>query len=114
MLLYIDENDLDSVFAACQPCATKWDMIGLRLGLPKSSLDIIKDQERSNPVKCLNEMLSHWLKQTELISGYPSWRALCNAIHNAGGNPALAGRIAKEHSGVIAKQSKLYILRNDI
>ena len=50
---------------------------------------------------------------TELISGYPlpSWRVLCNAIHDAGENPALAERIA---SKVIAKQSKLYILGNDI
>ena len=59
------------------------------------------------------EMLSHWLKKTELISGYPSpsWRVLCNAIHDAGENPALAESIA---SGIIAKQSKLYILGNDI
>ena len=84
---------------ACQPCATKWDRIGLRLGLPKSSLDIIKDQQHSDPVKCLDEMLSRWLKKTELISGYPSpsWRVLCNAIHDAGENPALAESISKEH-----------------
>ena len=109
-------NDLHPVSTACRECATKWDKIGLCLGLPKSLLDIIKDQERSNPVKCLIEMLSHWLKKAELISGYPSpsWRVLCNAIHGAGENPALAESIAKEHGGIIAKQSKLYILGNDI
>ena len=58
-------------------------------------------------------MLSCWLKKAELIRGYPSpsWRVLCNAIHNAGENPALAEDIA---SGVITKQSKLYIIGNDI
>ena len=73
--------------------------IGLCLGLPKHLLDEIEKRNHEDSVKCLNEMLSCWLKQTELISGYPlpSWRVLCNAIHEAGENPALAERIAKEH-----------------
>ena len=106
-------NDLYPVSTACRECATKWEKIGLCLGLPKHLLDEIEKRNREDSVQCLDEMLSCWLKQTELISGYPlpSWRVLCNAIHEAGENPALAGRIA---SGVIAKQSKLYILGNDI
>ena len=57
LIITIDESDLNSVLTACKTCATKWDRIGLRLGLPKSSLDIIKDQQHSDPVKCLYEML---------------------------------------------------------
>ena len=76
-------------------------------------LDTIRERRDTigDPEKCLEKMLYSWLRRDGLISGYPSpsWRVLCNAIHDAGENPALAESIAEEHSGLIAKQCKLYI-----
>ena len=56
-------------------------------------------------------MLYSWLRLDGTIIGkpLPSWMELCNAIHDAGENPALAESIAKEHSGIQSELPGIYI-----
>lgn len=82
--------------------ASKWKPLGRALRLRAARLDTISSNNHNNHTECLSDMLHSWLQQgydTKKL-GLPSWRLLCEAIHNpAGGdNPGLARKIAGQHS----------------
>ena len=56
--------------------ATEWHTIGTFLGIPQGELKIIAEREHE-PQRCLMEMLSVWLCQT---NPPPSWPDIAKAV----------------------------------
>ena len=56
--------------------ATEWHTIGTFLGIPQGELKIIAEREH-DPQRCLMEMLSVWLCQT---NPPPSWPDIAKAV----------------------------------
>ena len=69
------QSNLSEVRDALHDVRSKWENIGIEL-LNKNDTDAIKRQHSSlNPVDCLTDMLSIYLK-----SDYPSWEAIIAAL----------------------------------
>jgi hypothetical protein len=82
-------GDLDDVIAylkSNQFVATRWQELGLQLGLYKPTLEVIDEIYRGNPRKCLMECLAAWLKGEDKVmdKGGPSWTSLADALHVIG------------------------------
>ena len=79
----------------------KWDLLGIQLGIDDGTIASIKLKNGSDPSRCLNDVLSTWLKENYNTQrhGYPSWRRLCVAIASpaGAGNQSLANGIAELH-----------------
>lgn len=56
---------------------SKWEDIGLLLGIESGTLDIIKSEQRENSKDCLREMLKVWNKG---IDPPPTWSAIIEAV----------------------------------
>ena len=88
--------------SALLPIAAKWKDVGMALRLRPSDLDSIETSPHStSPVKCLSEMLTHWLRKNFNVGrfGEPTWRRLVEVVMDpaGGANPALANSIADKH-----------------
>ena len=61
---------------------TKWFELGLYLGLYEPTLNAIEDYRRGNPIKCLRECLSAWLRKEDGVKdkGCLSWLTLATAL----------------------------------
>ena len=70
---------------------TKWEPIGLHLGLPASALDGIA---ASNLENCLLGMLKLWLKRR---NPPPSWRAMIEAVAFVG-EEQVASELRRKYS----------------
>ena len=83
-----------------QDIAAEWESLGTALRITPAELDNISSM--SPLKKCLRGVLLAWLQQRYDTKrfGQPSWRKLCQAVHKpaGGNNPALARKIAEEHS----------------
>ena len=73
----LTENDYREVYEALFDAKTKWREIGSGLGLGKPTLDNIEDQYHHKNNRCLEEMISTYLKRPSLK---PSWQALINVL----------------------------------
>ena len=84
--MLVDITDLADIIEelkAQQFDYTKWSELGLYLGLYyEPTLKAIDDYCRGNPLKCLMECLSAWLKKEDAVKdkGYPSWLTLVRAL----------------------------------
>ena len=60
----------------------KWFELGLYLGLYEPTLNAIEEYRRGNPIKCLRECLSAWLRKEDAVKdkGCPSWLTLVTAL----------------------------------
>ena len=100
--LVSDEDHIVDIMEAVQNIASKWMSLGAVLRIRHADLTIIKTKHQNDPIECLRDMLYAWLQQTydTMTYGQPSWRMLCQAVHKpvGGNNPALARKIAEEHS----------------
>ena len=67
-----------------------WKNIGIELEVDMGTLNAIEERCRSDPDKCLPEMLDHWLKQ---VNPPPSWEALAEALESA---PVGGGHLAEQ------------------
>ena len=89
------------VMEAVVGVATNWKFIGMALRIKPATLDIISSKHASDAKEYLSDMLRAWLQQCYDAErfGQPSWKLLCQAIHNhvGGNNPALAKKIAKKY-----------------
>lgn len=106
LFLYTDIRDLDDVLEellnAISPHFdySKWDQLGLYLGLYKPTLDVIEEECRGKLRKCLNECLSAWLRGEDRVreKGGPSWRSLVLALDRLGGsNCQIAANIKSKY-----------------
>ena len=59
-----------------------WNELGLELGLLRSTLQVIEDEQQGKVERYTREMLSEWLKQRDRVRdrGTPSWRRLVDAL----------------------------------
>ena len=69
-------------------------MIGLELGVASTTLAIIKKDNPNSCEQCMLHMLQKWLKK-ENEKCIPSWRSLCQALHNV--DRSTADQIAHKH-----------------
>ena len=62
---------------------TKWQELGLQLGLLKTTLDVIKN-DNSNTYTCLNECLDRWLRRNDNVDsrGGATYDSLSNALRS--------------------------------
>ena len=72
---------------------TKYEEIGLSLGLFKTTIDAIKEEYRGNPQKCFMQILGKWLSRVDKVNkkGIPTWFTLIKKIQSI--DIAAAGRI---------------------
>ena len=71
----------------------KWYDLGVQLRIEKSDLDAFETQYQRNLDRCLQEMLSHWLSQTD-----PSWQGIVSALSSPSlSQSLLAERLEKKY-----------------
>ena len=63
---------------------SSWKSLGLHLGLYQPTLDDIDTKNRGDPVKCLQDCLSAWLKEEDKVieKGGANIDSLRNALKN--------------------------------
>lgn len=69
---------LKDAFKILLPLAARWKTIGTLLGVSNFVLDKVRSDEEGAD-DYLREMLSEWLKQTD-IDSLPTWTALSDAV----------------------------------
>ena len=74
---------------------SKWEDLGLALGLKYPTLEKIRHNGSGNVDTCKREMLVAWLKKTD--GCLPTWKALVDALRNRTvGHDDIANCIAKK------------------
>ena len=85
-----------------RPLAAKWGAVGTAFRLQPDTLATIKISHPGDPVACLTEVVTEWLKKNYNSSrfGEPTWQWVVEVVaHPAGGNDsALAAAIGERHS----------------
>ena len=83
--------------------ADSWKAIGRGLRIDNGCLRTIQADYPRNSKECLSEMLTCWLKGRYGLKqfGEPTWQAVVEVVADpaAGGDCALALRIARKHQG---------------
>ena len=73
--------------------ASKWNPIGIFLGISEEELSTISQREHGDPQACLMAMLRAWLHQTNPPA---SWRKIANAVDFIG-KPDIAQQIRQKY-----------------
>ena len=101
---YADIEDLVDVLEAMEDVSVKYKRIGASLRIKNGELQIIEKQNRHDPKAGLSAVLENWLNLNFLAKKGesqqpPSWRKVVEVVAKsvAGGNHALAKKIASEH-----------------
>ena len=76
---HLSIDDLLTVFHALYDASTKWNCIGLELGMHHSDLAAIKQRHREDPYECLEDLLAGWLKRS---NPKPTWEAVVKALES--------------------------------
>ena len=87
MLLFIIIDQLVDVIDLLKRCGfpeTKWDDLGLRLGLLKNTLEAIERMNRGDVSRCLTECLSWWLRRADNVDSRrgATWDSLSTALRS--------------------------------
>ena len=92
---YTGISDLYMVNTSLVRVVSKWQDLGLSLGLSPSSLEVIEAEHPRDTSRCMTETLAAWLqRQGRTI---PSWWALVTALESCKGTKDITLRIAREH-----------------
>ena len=88
----LDDSDLLSIYKALEHFE-EWEDLGLELGLRKSTLNEISQEQRGIIKACKKAMLEAWLKWKDNVQqkGSPSWKRLLDAMRQV--NAAFAAKI---------------------
>ena len=93
-------DDLQEVLEAVMQ-VSKWNMLGIALGIKPSAVDDIKASNMADSHSCREAVVKAWLSQQYIVSGKstpPSWKTLVHALQSdLVSNKALAYKIAKQH-----------------
>ncbi len=104
-----DEDDLFDIIREVEPVKHHWRRIGLGLRLRPPKLSEIEATYKQDVLACLVEVLSSWLRKEYNWNrfGRPNWSQIVFVVgvSSAGSNPALAEKIAENHSEWTALQS---------
>ena len=89
--LRVDTNDLEGVLNLLNKCDfsdSKWMMLGLKLGLKKTTLDTIETNNPKDVHRCLIECLSEWLKRADDVDsqGGATWDSLSTGLRSINEN----------------------------
>ena len=86
MLLFIIDRLVDVIdsLKRCGFRETKWDDLGLRLGLLKNTLEVIERMNRGDISRCLTECLSQWLRRADNVDsrGGATWDSLSTSLRS--------------------------------
>lgn len=84
------------MYLSCKQVSAQWRELAIRLGLEKSTIDIIKANNVGDVEGCMYEVIDKWLKR-DVRKGVdcPSWKSLCIALSHIDG--PLAEGISMEH-----------------
>ena len=83
---------------AISDAKTKWEFLGLELGITSEDLESIKKNNNSEIEHCFKDMLKEWLK---MVDPSPSWEGLIQALRSPFvGCRHLAKKIAEEHKSI--------------
>ena len=76
--------DVLDVLKRCGFPETRWQDLGLRLGLHKNTLDAIEKNHPGDVSRCLTECLSQWLRRTDNVDsrGGAAWDSLLDALRS--------------------------------
>ena len=76
--------DVIDLLKRCGFPETKWDELGLRLGLLKNTLEAIERMNHGDVSKCLKECLSQWLRRVDNVDsrGGATWDSLSTALRS--------------------------------
>ena len=76
--------DILDVLKRCGFPETRWQDLGLRLGLHKDTLDTIERNHPGDVSRCLTECLSQWLRRTDNVDsrGGATWDSLSDALRS--------------------------------
>ena len=69
-------NDLGAVVDYLWPVRSKWDRIGIHLGIDVGTVDAIKKDHRDSG-DCLYELMNVWLRG---MDPKPTWKALVGVL----------------------------------
>ena len=77
---------------------TKWDELGLELGLYKPTIEVIKKDKKDNTSEQNMEMLTRWLKMEDKVEdkGGPTWNQLITALRGIDDGISISNSIVKE------------------
>ena len=73
----LDYDDLAKVYDAIYSVRSKWDNLGLQLGILGTDIDAVKRECRGDVGECLHKLLSMWLKKAD---PKPTWKTLIIAL----------------------------------
>ena len=76
---------------------TKWDELGLELGLYKPTIEVIKEENKTISRQNM-EMLTRWLKMEDKVKdkGGPTWNQLITALWCIDDGISISNSIVKE------------------
>ena len=98
--LHLDVERLVDIIDILEKCSfpeSRWDELGLRLGLLKTTLDTIERNHPGDVSRCLNECLTRWLRRADNVDsrGGATYDSLSDAIRSMNEN-AVADKLDKE------------------
>ena len=99
--LHLDVERLVDIIDILEKCSfpeSRWDELGLRLGLHKNTLDAIERNHHGDVSRCLMECLSQWLRRADSVDsrgGGATYDSLSDAIRSMNEN-AVADKLDKE------------------
>ena len=76
--------DVIDLLKRCGFPETKWDDLGLRLGLLQITLEVIKRKNHGDVLRCLIDCLSQWLRGIDNVDsrGGATWDSLLTALRS--------------------------------
>ena len=96
-----EKDDITELCKVLTPIEAKWDCFATQLGILPDKTDAIGRKHLYDPILCLKDVLSTWLKGEYNIQkhGQHSWRRVCEATASSAGgeNKKLALEIAAQH-----------------
>ena len=72
-------SDLEKVQSKIWEARTKWYHLGLLLGVPVDTLDVIQYNHPTNCDQCFTDMINVWLRASDLQR---TWEALAKALES--------------------------------
>ena len=88
---------MDEVYKHNFRSFTKWDELGLELGLHKPTIEVIR-KDKSTISEQNMEMLTRWLKMEDKVKdkGRPTWKQLITTLWCIDDGISIANSIVKE------------------
>ena len=101
------DPDFNEVYQTTKQFSANWENIGSRLGIRRTTIDIIARNNNNNVTGCMSDMIASWLKRESPGQRLPTWRNMCTAIA-ASGDLATAESIAAAKGFHIMSTGRLY------